>query len=145
MGLIKEFKQFAMRGNVMDMAVGVIIGGAFGKIVSSLVNDVVMPMVGAMTGSDFSQSFVWFGSTQKPETLEQARKSGEAYLAWGNFLQTIVDFLIIAVCVFAMVKLMNKATTAAGLNQEEKPKEPPAPPEDIVLLREIRDALQQNQ
>ncbi len=142
MGLIKEFKDFAMRGNVMDMAVGVIIGGAFGKIVSSLVNDIIMPVVGAITGSDISQNFLWLGDGERPATLEEARATGEAFLAWGSFLQTVVDFAIIAACIFVMIKVMNKATEAVGLgDEEEAPAAPPEPPEDIVLLREIRDAL----
>lgn len=139
MGIVKEFKDFAMRGNVMDMAVGVIIGGAFGKIVTSLVNDMIMPVVGALTGGDFGSNFIWLGSGDKPASLKLAQESGEAYLAWGNFAQSIVDFLIIAVCIFMMIKVMNKATQAAGMGKEEKA--PAGPPEDIVLLREIRDSL----
>jgi len=121
MSLIKEFKDFAMKGNVVDMAVGIIIGGAFGKIVSSLVADVIMPIVGMLSGGvDFS-------------TL------GEGSVKYGLFIQAIVDFLIVAVAIFAMIKLMNKAQSMAGAEEEEAA--PAAPPEDVQLLREIRDSL----
>lgn len=137
MGLIKEFKEFALKGNVMDMAVGVVIGGAFGKIVSSLVADIIMPLVGALLGNvDFSKLAV---------TLRQAVMEGEEVirpavtLTYGNFIQTAVDFLIIAICIFFVLK---------GINKMSKKKEEPAPepaepvvPEDIQLLREIRDSL----
>lgn len=137
MGLIKEFKEFALKGNVMDMAVGVVIGGAFGKIVSSLVADIIMPLVGALLGNvDFTKLAV---------TLRQAVMEGEEVirpavtLTYGNFIQTAVDFLIIAICIFFVLK---------GINKMSKKKEEPAPepaepvvPEDIQLLREIRDSL----
>lgn len=145
MGLIKEFKEFAMRGNVMDMAVGVIIGGAFGKIVTSMVNDMIMPLVGSVTGGNLAQNFIWFGEGEKPATMAKAKEMGGAYLGWGNFLQTTIDFLIVAACIFLMIKLMNKAQSATGFGAEEKKDEAPAPPpEDIQLLREIRDSLAQN-
>lgn len=139
MGLIQEFKKFALRGNVVDMAVGIIIGGAFGKIVSSLVGDIVMPLVGSLTGKgSLGNAFLWLGEGDKPATLEAAREAAGAYIAWGSFAQTTIDFLIIAVAIFAMIKIMNRI-------QEEFADEPegkkPAPPEDIQLLREIRDSL----
>lgn len=123
MSLIKEFKKFAMRGNVVDMAVGVIIGGAFGKIVSSLVNDVVMPLVGIITGGiDF---------TGLKATI------GDASITYGNFIQNVVDFLIIAFCIFMMIKGLNKLSK----KKEEVPATPPTPSKEEELLREIRDLL----
>jgi large conductance mechanosensitive channel len=123
MGLLKEFKAFAMRGNVVDMAVGIIIGAAFGKIVTSMVNDIVMPLVGALTGGgSFGDQFVWLGAGDKPATIEAAKAAGQAYIAWGPFLQTTIDFLIIAFVIFLMIKAMNRATSAF-----QKPSEGPAP------------------
>lgn len=140
MGLLQEFKAFAMRGNVVDMAVGIIIGGAFGKIVSSLVGDIIMPTVGAMTGSgSLGDAFLWLGQAPKPTSLEAAREAEGAYIAWGSFAQTTIDFLIVALAIFAMVKVMNRIQEQFADEPEEKK---PAPPEDIQLLREIRDALQ---
>ncbi len=137
MGFIHEFKKFAVQGNVMDMAVGVIIGGAFGKIVGSLVDDVIMPPVGKLLGgADFSQQFVSLGDTQYP-TLAAAKAAGAATLNYGSFIQAVIQFLIIAMAVFMMVKVLN----AAKAKEEEAPVAPPPPPEDVVLLREIRDAL----
>ena len=121
--LISEFKDFAMRGNVMDMAVGVIIGGAFGKIVSSLVEDVIMPVVGMATGGvDFTELSV---------------KIGEASVAYGKFVQNVVDFLIVAFCIFMVVKGINKLSK----KKEEAPAAPPEPTADQKLLAEIRDLL----
>lgn len=136
MGMIAEFKDFAMKGNVVDMAVGVVIGGAFGKIIGSAVNDVIMPVVGAMTGGvDFSQRFIWLGDKENvPATLEAAREAGGPYLGWGPFLQNTIDFLIVAAAIFVAIKVMNSMKK----KEEEAPKEPA---EDIVLLREIRDGL----
>jgi large conductance mechanosensitive channel len=130
MSMIEEFKQFAMRGNVVDMAVGIVIGGAFGKIVSSLVNDVVMPPIGLLLGDvDFSQFAI---------TLREKTAGAEAVtLKWGAFVNTMIDFLVVAAAIFAMVKLMN----AARKKQEEQPPAPPAPSQEAVLLREIRDSL----
>ena len=122
MGFIKEFKEFAMRGNVMDMAVGVIIGGAFGKIVSSLVDDVLMPVIGMLTGGvDFTKL---------------TAKVGDATVNYGTFIQNIIDFLIIAFCIFLMIKAMNKLMP----KKEEEP-EAPAGPSQEELLTEIRDIL----
>ena len=131
MGFVKEFKEFAMKGNVMDMAVGVIIGGAFGKIVSSLVDDVLMPLVGMITGNvDFTQLAFKIGEGE-----------GAAVLKYGNFIQNIVDFLIVAFCIFLMLKAINKLNR----KKEEAPAEPAAPagPTQEELLAEIRDLLKQ--
>lgn len=120
---LSEFKDFAMRGNVMDMAVGVIIGGAFGKIVSSLVGDVIMPIIGAITGGvDFSSL---------------TAKMGDATINYGMFIQNIIDFLIIAWCIFLMVKAVNKLSK----KKKEEPATPPAPTKEETLLTEIRDLL----
>ena len=136
MGFVKEFKEFAMKGNVMDMAVGFIIGGAFGKIVSSLVNDVIMPLVGKATGGvSFTDLFFNLGEGEY-KTLAEAQEAGAAVLAYGQFIQNIIDFLIIAFCIFLMIKAMNKM-------KKEKPAEPEAPagPTQEELLTEIRDLL----
>ena len=132
MGLVKEFKEFAMRGNVMDMAVGVIMGGAFGKIVSSLVDDVLMPFIGMLTGGiDLSGL--------KYEMMLPAVDGGEpiagATLKYGMFIQNIIDFLIIALCIFFMIKAMNKL-----MPKKEEP-EAPAGPTQEELLTEIRDLM----
>lgn len=140
MGLIKEFKEFAMKGNVMDMAVGVIIGGAFGKIVSSLVDDVLMPLVGkAVGGADFTTLFVNLTDGTKYDTLAAAKEAGVSVLAYGQFIQNIVDFLIVAFCIFLMLKFVNK------LNKKEEPAPAPAPEpsKEEVLLTEIRDLLKE--
>lgn len=139
MGFISEFRDFAMKGNVVDLAVGVIIGGAFGKIVDSLVSDVIMPVVSKIFGGlDFSNYFIPLAG-QTATTLAEAKKAG-AVLAYGNFVTIALNFIILAFIIFSMVKTMNR------LKREEpavaEPPAPPAPPaEDIVLLREIRDAL----
>ena len=140
MGFIKEFKEFAMKGNVMDMAVGVIIGGAFGKIVSSLVDDVLMPIIGKLTGGvSFVDMFVTLGDGDF-KTLAAAKEAGAAVFAYGQFIQNIVDFLIVAFCIFMMIKGMNKLTKK---KEEPKPAEPEAPksPTQEELLAEIRDLL----
>jgi large conductance mechanosensitive channel len=130
MSLIAEFKQFAMRGNVVDMAIGIIIGGAFGKIVSSFVGDVMMPPLGMLIGGvDFTDLSV---------TLAAATESAPAVvLAYGKFIQTIIDFTIIAFAIFLLIKAMNRMQK----KEEAKPAEPPPPPAQEVLLREIRDLL----
>jgi large conductance mechanosensitive channel len=139
MSLLKEFKDFAMRGNVVDMAVGIIIGAAFGKIVNSLVSDVIMPVVGALLGkANFGDLFLWLGSDPRPKTLAEAKTSGQAYLAFGSFLQTTLDFVIIAFAIFMLVKAMN---TARARFEGPRPASAPPVPEDIQLLREIRDSL----
>ena len=130
MGFIKEFKEFAMKGNVMDMAVGVIIGGAFGKIVSSLVNDVLMPIIGKLTGGvDFTTLAITLGEGEDV-----------AKIAYGSFIQNIIDFLIIAFCIFLMIKGMNKLTKK---KEEEPAPAAPAGPTQEELLAEIRDLLKQ--
>lgn len=136
MSFISEFKEFAIKGNVIDLAVGVIIGGAFGKIVESLVKDIVMPIVGQLVGGvDFKQLYLNLGSQTYP-TLEQAEKAGAPLVKYGMFINTVVDFTIVAMAIFIAVKAINK------LKKEAPP--PPAPaeaPEEIVLLRQIRDSL----
>ena len=136
MGFIKEFKEFAVKGNVMDMAVGVIIGGAFGKIVTSLVNDVLMPLVSLGTGGiDFTDLFINLGEGNY-STLAAAKEAGAAVFAYGQFIQNIIDFIIIAFCIFLMIKGMNKLK-----KKEEPAPEAPAGPTQEELLAEIRDLL----
>lgn len=139
MSIVKEFKEFAVKGNVVDMAVGVIIGGAFGKIVTSIVNDIIMPPIGLLVGGvNFSNLYINL-STTSYATLEEALKAGAPVLKYGAFLQTIIDFLIIAMAIFCVIKLLN------SLKKKEEMAQPsPTPasiPEDIKLLKEIRDAL----
>ncbi len=135
--MMKEFKEFAMRGNVVDMAVGIIIGAAFGKIVSSVVKDVIMPPIGMLTGGvDFSQLFINLGS-ETYETLAQAQAAGAPTINYGSFLQTVFDFIIIAFAIFMMIKGLNSMKR----KEEEAPEEPAAPAEDVLLLQEIRDLL----
>jgi large conductance mechanosensitive channel len=137
MGLIQEFREFAVKGNAIDLAVGVIVGGAFGKIVASLVDDVIMPPIGLLLGGvDFTNLFVNLGPGEYP-TLAAAKAAGAPTLNYGNFLQTVVDFLIVVWIVFLMVKTINRLRS----REEEAPAAPPAPAEEVVLLREIRDAL----
>jgi large conductance mechanosensitive channel len=129
-----EFKKFAMRGNVVDLAVGVIIGAAFGAIVNSLVSDIVMPLIGSITGGlDFSNYFLPLSSKVTASSLAEARKQG-AVFAWGNFLTIVINFVIIAWVLFLCIK---------GINRLEAPKPPPAaePSPEVKLLTEIRDAL----
>ena len=138
MGFIKEFKEFAVKGNVMDMAVGVIIGGAFGKIVSSLVDDILMPLIGKATGGvSFTDLFVNLGDGEY-STLAAAKEAGAAVFAYGQFIQNVVDFLIVAFCIFLMLKGINKLN-----RKKEEPAEPAAPagPTQEELLTEIRDLL----
>ena len=135
MGFVKEFKEFAMKGNVMDMAVGVIIGGAFGKIVSSLVDDILMPLIGKATGGvSFTDLFVNLGDGQY-STLAAAKEAGAAVFAYGQFIQNIIDFLIVAFCIFLMIKGMN------NLNKKKEEEPAPAGPTQEELLGEIRDLL----
>ncbi len=137
MSFMQEFKDFAMRGNVVDLAVGVVIGAAFGKIVDSLVKDIIMPMVGAMLGGvDFKQFYINLGSTAY-ESLELAEKAGAPLIKYGAFINSMVDFTIIAFAIFIAVKAINKLKR----KEEAAPAAPAPTPEDIVLLREIRDAL----
>jgi large conductance mechanosensitive channel len=137
MSFIQEFKDFAMRGNVVDLAVGVVIGGAFGKIVDSLVKDIIMPMVGAMMGGvDFKQLYINLGSTAY-DTMELAEKAGAPLIKYGLFINSLVDFVIIAFAIFVAVKAINSLKR----KEEAAPAAPAPTPEDVVLLREIRDAL----
>jgi large conductance mechanosensitive channel len=137
MGLMKEFKEFAVKGNALDMAVGIIIGVAFGKIVSSLVNDVIMPPIGKLLGNvDFSGLFINLSSTAY-QTLAEAQLAGAPTLNYGNFIQAVLDFLIVAWAVFMVVKGIN----ALKKKEEKAPEEPSKPSEEVVLLQEIRDAL----
>ena len=139
MGLVQEFKDFAMKGNVVDMAVGFIIGGAFKTIVTSLVNDIVMPPIGmAMGGVNFKALHVVLGE-KTYETMDAAMKAGAPVIKYGAFIQTIVDFLIVALAVFVMVKSVNKM--AEMRKKEEEEAAPAEPAEEILLLREIRDGL----
>ena len=141
MGFVKEFKEFAMKGNVMDMAVGVIIGGAFGKIVTSLVNDVLMPVVSLCTGGvDFTNLFVKLSGEGDFNTLAEAQEAGASVMAYGQFIQNIVDFLIVAFCIFLMIKGMNKLTK----KKEEEPAPEPEPSNEEKLLGEIRDLLKKD-
>ena len=140
MSIIKEFKEFAVKGNVMDLAVGVIIGGAFGKIIDSMVKDVIMPIISWILGGDvdYSNWFVVLGDNPNNlTTLAAAQEAGLNVLAYGNFLTILINFILLAWVVFWLVKLMNKMRR----KQEEEAPAPEATPEDIELLREIRDEL----
>jgi large conductance mechanosensitive channel len=144
MGLIQEFKTFALKGNVVDMAVGIVIGAAFTKIVNSLVGDILMPPLGAIAGGDsFADKFLWLGGEMPegvPTTVEAAKASGRAFIAWGQFVQVVIEFLIVAFALFIVVKLMNQARDYFDGDKQAPP--PPETPEDIKLLRDIRDSLQ---
>ena len=140
MGMMKEFKEFAVKGNVIDLAVGVIVGAAFGKIVDSLVGDIIMPIIGSIFGKlDFSSLFVVLGNVPvgTATTLDALKKAGVPVLAYGNFITVAFNFIILAFVIFLMVKQINRM-------KREEPAAPVAPvatPEDVVLLREIRDSL----
>ena len=139
MAMMKEFKEFAMKGNVVDLAVGVIIGGAFGKIVDSLVQDVIMPPIGRIFGGlDFANYYLPLNGQATTMTLVEAKKAG-AVLAYGNFITILLNFIILAFIIFQIVRLMNKARRAHTPPPE--PAKPVVVPEDIMLLREIRDSL----
>jgi len=138
--LLQEFKEFAMRGNVVDMAVGVIIGGAFGKIVTSLVNDIIMPIVGVLTGGNNFSEFKFVMKQAVVDGTTQEVITPEVAVTWGVFVQTIVDFLIIAFCIFMAIKLMNKMMRK---KKEEAAPAAPAGPTQEELLAEIRDLLKQ--
>jgi len=134
MSMMDEFKEFALKGNVMDLAVGVIIGGAFGKIVDSLVGDIIMPVVGKIIGNvDFSNMYIALNGQAAGLPLADAKKAGSV-LAYGNFLTIAINFLILAFVIFQLVKMMNRM-------KKEAPLAPAATPEDVTLLREIRDSL----
>lgn len=137
MGMVKEFKEFAMRGNVVDMAVGIIIGAAFGKIVTSLVSDVIMPPIGKLLGGvDFSNLFFTLGSGEYA-SLADAQEAGAATLNYGLFINTIVNFLIVAFAIFLLIKTINNLKK----KEEAKPAAPPEPTAEQKLLTEIRDLL----
>ena len=137
MSMVSEFKEFALKGNVMDLAVGVIIGGAFGKIVGSLVDDVIMPIVSKIFGGlDFSNYFIPLAGQAAGLTLVEAKKAG-AVFAYGSFITVALNFAILAFVIFLMIKQINRLKREAPA----APAEPPPTPEDVMLLREIRDSL----
>jgi large conductance mechanosensitive channel len=143
MTMLREFREFAVKGNVIDLAVGVIIGAAFGKIVDSLVGDLIMPLISALFGRiDFSNHFVVLGAIPPgtATTLDALKKAGVPVLAYGNFLTVAVNFLLLAFIIFLMVKQINRIKREAPAAE----KAPPAPPEEVVLLREIRDSLRRS-
>jgi large conductance mechanosensitive channel len=133
--MLKEFKEFAMRGNVVDLAVGVIIGAAFGKIVEALVSDIVMPIIGIAGKADFSNYYIGLSPAVTATNLADARKQG-GVLAYGDFITAVLNFLIIAVALFAVIKAINMTRRPSAV-----PVAPPPPAPEIVLLTEIRDAL----
>jgi len=139
MSFASEFREFAVRGSVVDLAVGIIIGGAFGKIVDSLVKDIIMPLIGRVTGGlDFSNMFVPLANPPPgyagPMTYDALTKAGVPLFAYGNFITVVINFVILAFVIFLMVRAINRL-------RREEPKASAAPPEDVVLLREIRDLL----
>ncbi len=133
--MLEEFKKFAMRGNVVDLAIGVVIGAAFGRIVESLVGDIIMPVFGAIGGLDFSNYFLKLSGKVTAESLVEAKKQG-AVLAYGNFITVAINFVILAFIIFLMIRQINRLKLAAPITPP-----PAATPEDVLLLREIRDAL----
>jgi len=140
-GFLKEFRDFAVKGNALDLAVGVIIGAAFGKIVDSVVKDLIMPLVNFILGGsvDFSNKFLVLSTPEGysgPMTYSELTKAGASVLAWGNFLTILINFVLLAFVVFIIVKMINSAR-----RKEEEAPAPAAPPEDVVVLREIRDLL----
>ena len=139
--MLKEFREFAMRGNVVDMAVGIIIGAAFGKIVSSLVNDVIMPPIGLVMGNvDFSNLFVNLSGAEYA-SLAEAQAAGAPTINYGLFVNTVLDFVIVAFAIFMVIRAMNRLKR----KQEEAPAEPPKAPIEVQLLTEIRDTLKGRQ
>jgi large conductance mechanosensitive channel len=136
-GFFQEFKEFAMRGNVVDLAVGLVIGAAFGAIVNSLVNDIIMPPIGLVMGNaDFSDLFVNL-SGQEYASLAAAREAGAPVIAYGAFINVVINFVIVALAIFLVVKAMNRLRR----KQEQAPEETPVPPRQETLLEEIRDIL----
>jgi large conductance mechanosensitive channel len=141
--VLQEFKQFALKGNVVDLAIGVIIGSAFGKIVESLVGDLIMPMLSAVLGRvDFSNLFIVLGTVPAGvgSSLEALRKAGVPVLAYGSFLTVLVNFILLAFVIFILIRQINRLRSTP---EPAAPAAPAAPPEDVLLLREIRDSLQQ--
>ena len=147
--MLHEFKQFAVKGNAIDLAVGVIIGGAFGKIVNSVVSDLIMPFVSWIMGKgiDFSGLFLILGHVPSgtPETLESLRSAQVPVFAYGSFLTILVNFIILAFIIFIMVRQINRLRDTLPPEEPEEPEEPKPTPEDILLLREIRDNLQRQE
>jgi large conductance mechanosensitive channel len=144
MALMKEFREFAVKGNVIDLAVGVIIGAAFGKIVDSLVRDIIMPLLGVVTGGlDFSSKFIVLGAIPAgvPRTLADLSKAGVPVFAWGSFVTVALNFVILAFIIFLMVQQINRLKRR---NAPPQAAVAPATPEDTVLLREIRDSLRRS-
>lgn len=139
MSIVQEFKEFAVKGNMMDLAIGVIIGGAFGKIVDSLVKDVMMPLISAIIGDiNFNDLFIVLGDNPNNiQTLAAAREAGLNVFAYGSFITILINFFLLAVVVFMLVKALNKMRK----QQETEPEAPAEPSEDVLLLREIRDSL----
>jgi large conductance mechanosensitive channel len=141
MSILTEFREFAVKGNVVDMAVGIIIGAAFGKIVSSLVEDVIMPPIGLLLGQvDFSDLFINF-SGQEFASLAAARAAGAPVIAYGSFINVVINFIIVAFAVFMLVKQINRLKRLAGAEEQAAP---PPPPREEVLLEEIRDLLKKS-
>lgn len=144
MSIVQEFKEFALKGNMFDLAIGVIIGGAFNKIIDSLVKDILMPVISRIIGGDvdFSQWYIVLGDNPNHlNSLDAIQKAGINVLSYGNFLTILINFLLLAWVVFLMVKVVNRVRR----QDEPAPVQPPADPEDIKLLREIRDQLKANQ
>ena len=144
-GFIKEFREFAVQGNMMDLAIGVIIGGAFGKIIDSVVNDLFMPLINFILGGDVNfDNLFWVLRMPEgyagPMTMADLGKAGAVVFAWGHFLTIFVNFLLLALVVFVLVKMVNNARRRFAAEAEAAP-EPEATPEDVLLLRDIRDAL----
>lgn len=143
MSIVQEFKEFAIKGNMFDLAIGVIIGGAFSKIIDSLVKDVLMPIISRIIGGDvdFTQWYVVLGDNPNNlNSLDALQKAGVNVLSYGSFLTVLINFLLLALVVFMMVKAVNRVRR----QEEPAPTQPPADPEDIKLLREIRDSLKSN-
>ena len=141
MSFVKEFKEFAMRGNVIDMAVGVVIGAAFGKIISSLVNDIIMPLVGVATGGMNFTDYKWVIQQAVVDGATQEVLKPEVTMNWGSWIQTIVDFLIVAFCIFLAIKAINQLKRKK--DEEPAPEAPAEPTKEEVLLTEIRDLLKE--
>lgn len=141
MSMFKDFRAFATKGNVVDLAVGVIIGGAFGKIVESMVQDIIMPLVGKIFGGlDFASYYIPLNGQPYGLSLAEAKKAG-AVFAYGNFVTILINFVILAFIIFQMIRLINKARDLTAKQEEAAPAAPAEPSEDVLLLREIRDAL----
>ncbi|NYT37979.1 large conductance mechanosensitive channel protein MscL [Allopusillimonas soli] len=146
-GFLSEFREFAVKGNMIDLAVGVIIGAAFGKIITSLVNDIIMPLINFVLGGevDFSNKFLLLRMPEGyagPQTYDALNKAGAVVLSWGNFLTVLINFILMAFVVFCLVKAVNASRKRFEREQAAEEAAPAAPAEDVVVLREIRDLLQ---